>query len=982
MTDPQDRPRRPEADFDLPPDVPFDLRATAASGELGRRDFVRLLGASIALAGLSGCVRRPREPILPYVTRPPGATPTAARHYATSMTLDGYATGLLVESHTGRPTKIEGNPDHPASLGAAGVFEQASLLGLYDPQRARTVRFGARRSAWQAFAGELGEAPMRKAAGARGAGLHLLLEPTASPIVHELLSQVRERYPEAHVHWDAPLAGDAARIGSASAFGRPAHPVYDFTPADIVLSFDADVLGPVPFGLRYAHDFAESRRIGSPSDRMSRLYVIETAPSVTGGMADHRLAVRPSDIPRLAAGLAARVAASTELGSVPAVPASGYDRWLDAVAADLVAHRGRAALVAGERQPAEVHAIVHLLNLALDGVGRTVRYIEPPVPAADSGTGLSALAEAIRAGSVGRLVILEGNPAYTAPPELEFARLLGGLADSAYLGLYRNETARACRWFIPGLHYLESWGDGKAWDGTVSPVQPLVDPLFGGHALIEVLAGLAGDARRPHELVREAWRTRRSAGGATSWEEAVQRGVVAGSAAPSVPVKPVGSLAAAVGRVGPDGGPASSLELMLPPSATVHDGRFANNPWLQELPDPVTKLTWGNAALLSSATASRLGVESEHLLEITSGGRSVTAPALVVPGHADGAVTLALGYGRAGGRGEGDEATAAGVGANAYLLRGAAGAAGAWAVTGIAVHPLGGSTRLAVTQDHWTMDGRPIALHATLDEYRRRPEVAPGERGRQLSLYEPKPPPELPQWAMVIDLAACTGCSACVVACQAENNVPVVGREGVLDRREMHWLRLDRYYAGTAEEPVALTQPMLCQHCEKAPCEYVCPVAATVHSPDGLNEMVYNRCVGTRFCSNNCPYKVRRFNWFNYNAEVSETERLAKNPDVTVRARGVMEKCTFCVQRIREAEITAELEGRPVRRGEVRTACQQACPTQAITFGSLADPGDDVTRLRDHPRAYEVLHELGTEPRVRYLARITNPNPRLTPPRA
>jgi molybdopterin-containing oxidoreductase family iron-sulfur binding subunit len=412
----------------------------------------------------------------------------------------------------------------------------------------------------------------------------------------------------------------------------------------------------------------------------------------------------------------------------------------------------------------------------------------------------------------------------------------------------------------------------------------------------------------------------------------------------------------------------------------VHDGRFANNPWLQELPDPVTKLTWGNAALLSPATAAQLRVESGRMLEITADGRSTAAPALILPGHADDVVTLALGYGRAAaGRGDGDERVAAGVGTNAYALRDGR---RRWSAVGITVRPLAETTTLAVTQGHWTMDGRPIALHASLDEYRRQPDVAPHERGRPLSLYEPHAQPGVPQWAMVIDLSACTGCSACVVACQAENNVPVVGRQGVLDRREMHWLRLDRYYAGTPDEPVVLSQPMLCQHCEKAPCEYVCPVAATVHSPDGLNEMVYNRCVGTRFCSNNCPYKVRRFNWFNYNAEVSETERLAKNPDVTVRARGVMEKCTFCVQRIREAEIAAELEGRPVERGAVRTACQQACPAQAIAFGSLTDPDDEVTRLRDHPRAYEVLHELGTQPRVRYLARITNPNPRLAPGRA
>ncbi|HET8833322.1 MAG TPA: 4Fe-4S dicluster domain-containing protein, partial [Gemmatimonadales bacterium] len=419
----------------------------------------------------------------------------------------------------------------------------------------------------------------------------------------------------------------------------------------------------------------------------------------------------------------------------------------------------------------------------------------------------------------------------------------------------------------------------------------------------------------------------------------------------------------------------SALEIALVPDRSVHDGRFANNPWLEELPDPITKLTWGNAALLSPREAARRGVESGQMLEIATGARRLTIPALVVPGHADGAVTIAVGYGRrAAGRGEGIEEVAAGVGADAYSLRTAA---DGFALPGASVRPLADRTDLAVTQQHWDMEGRPIALHATLEQFRRQPVVAPGERGRPLALYQPARDPGQPQWAMVIDLSACTGCSACVVACQAENNVPVVGRRGVQQSREMHWLRIDRYYAGTPDDPVMLSQPMLCQHCERAPCEYVCPVAATVHSPDGLNEMVYNRCVGTRFCSNNCPYKVRRFNWFDYNAEVSETERLAKNPDVTVRARGVMEKCTFCVQRIREAEIASQVDGRRLGTGEVRTACQQACPTQAIVFGSLTDADDPVAALRDQPRAYSVLHELGTEPRVRYLARITNPNPKL-----
>lgn len=960
----------------------FPPAADVAPGEFSRRSFVRLLGAGLALAGVNGCVRRPRERILPYVHRPPEITPTIAQHYATSMTVGGYATGLLVESHTGRPTKVEGNPDHPASLGAAGVLEQASVLGLYDPNRARTVRLGGRPSSWDAFAAALAGVAAPDEAGARGRGLHLLVEPTASPFELALLDRVRERFPDVRIHRDAPLAIS----------GAAPHAVYDFTAADVVLAFDADFLTGMPFSLRYAHDFATRRRVASPADGMNRLYAIEPAPTVTGRTADHRLRAGPREVAGLLAALAARfgVAGDSGQGAAGGESVGEHARWLDAVAADLVQHRGRAAIVVGERQPPAVHALAQRMNVALGAVGSTVRYIEPPIPPADAGTGLAALADALQDGEVGWLLVLDANPVYTAPPDLGLPALLARARQSAYLGLYRNETARACRWFAPAQHYLESWGDGRAWDGTVSLVQPLIEPLFGGHSTADVLLALSGNRSSAHEALRDSYRPRLGANFERSWDELLQRGVLpetaapaseaalAASAQPPAPSVPAPAATPAPSHPERSEGsrPPGTLDLLLAPSAALHDGRFANNAWLQELPDPITTLTWGNAALLSPATATRLGVVQGQSIEIAAGSQTIALPVVVVPGHADDAVSVSLGYGRPKNlSGEGAEEIAAGVGANAWRFRPAD---GGFVVPGVRVRALGARVELPVTQRHWEMDGRDIALSATLAEYRERETIAPKERGKPLALYEPDSRPQSPdQWAMTIDLSTCTGCSACVVACQAENNVPVVGAEGVRDGREMHWLRLDHYFAGTADEPVTLSQPMLCQHCERAPCEYVCPVAATVHSPDGLNEMVYNRCVGTRFCSNNCPYKVRRFNWFDYNAEVSETERLAKNPDVTVRARGVMEKCTFCVQRIREKQIVARGEGRGVKAGEVRTACQQACPSQAIVFGSLTNADDEVTRWRDHPRAYSVLHELGTEPRVRYLARITNPNPAL-----
>ena len=965
----------------------FPAGADELAGGMTRRSFVRLLGASMALAGIGGCFERPRERILPYVSDPPEATPGVARHYATAMTLGGYTTGLLVESHVGRPTKVEGNPDHPASLGAAGVYEQASLLQLYDPARARAPRLGRRAVGWSDIAALLSPPRLAPVVGARGAGLRLLLEPCAAPMLTEMLGRVRERYPEAQIHFYSPLASRESERASSTAFGRALLPQHDFRSADVVLSLDADFLASGPFSLRYARDFADRRRIATPADEMNRLYVIEPGLSVTGGFADHRLRVRAAEVERLAGAVLAGVVAirggrdlpaglaSTAAAIVTWGPTARHAAWIGALARDLAAHAGRAVVIAGERQPPRVHLIAHLLNAALGHAGGTVRYIDSPLLEAGAPSHeLGPLVTAMRGGAVRALIVLGGNPVYTAPANLDFPAALRRVPTTLYHGLYGNETGRACHAFVPSLHYLESWADGRAYDGTASLVQPLIAPLYGGRTEAELLAALLGEpGAGAHDLLRELWRGRM--GGPDfdgSWDEALQRGVIAGSAAPTAtPNWRWDAIRTELaGTPAPTG---DGYELVLDQDPSVYDGRFANNVWLQELPDPRTKLTWGNAALLSPATAARMGVATGDVVELAWHGRSVRVPAYLLPGHGDDSVSLSLGYGR----GPGDEVVAAGVGASGYRLLTSDMPRFGGGLVISAVHEPGGAPlreRMASTQAHWRLEGRPIALRATLDDYRRNPGFTEPERGRMLSLYEPDYG-EGDQWAMVIDLGTCTGCSACVVACQAENNIPVVGKEGVLDGREMHWLRIDRYFEGSVEDPAVLMQPMLCQHCEKAPCEYVCPVGATLHSPDGLNEMVYNRCVGTRFCSNNCPYKVRRFNWFDYNAEVAETERMAKNPDVTVRGRGVMEKCTFCVQRIREAQITAGINGSAT--GEVRTACQQACPTRAITFGSLNDAGSELARRRAESRRYAALHELGTAPRVQYLAAITNPNPEL-----
>jgi molybdopterin-containing oxidoreductase family iron-sulfur binding subunit len=979
---------RAEDDPRTPRERPGASSASRRDGEgapgappdgVSRRDFLKILGAGVAL-GMGACTRPPREKILPYADRPPEVTPGIPAYYATSMVLGGYATGLLVASHTGRPVKVEGNPGHPASLGAAGVYEQASPLQLYDPERGKGVLYRGQPATWGALQAALGLAPPFRARwGGRGEGLAFLLEPTSSPLLLTLLARVRDRFPAARVFFHGPARDDSAPRGALLAFGRPVHPRYDLSRAAVVVSLDADFLGgEMPYGLRYARDFAERRRIAGPGGVMNRLYVAEGMPSPTGALADHRLRLRTGEVRQAAAALLAALAegGQVRLPALPAAPEGSpvppeVRAWAAAAARDLALHRGEGVVLAGGRQPPEVHALAHLLNEATGNLGRTAWVTEPVLAGVGEGdAGLRELAEAIRGGAVRTLVVLEGNPAYTAPADLGLAGLLRRVPQTVYLGLYADETAAACGWYVPAQHYLESWGDARAYDGTLSLVQPLILPLYPeARAPADLLAPFAGlGGSTPHDLLREGWRTRVGGDFEAFWEAVLGRGFVPGTEAPPVAAAPRWD-PALLGHAGR--GEQAGIELVFPLDPSVYDGRFANLGWLQELPGPLSKLTWDNAALLSPRTARRFGVETGDVVELRLDGRRLRAPALVLPGQADDSVALSQGYGRAGA-----ESLARGVGANANLLRSSAAPCFADGASVKRVLDGGKPVRhaLAITQAHGTQEGRPVALHATLEEYRRDPELARRERGRALSLYAPVDY-RGEQWAMTIDLSLCTGCSACVVACQAENNVPVVGKEEVLRSREMHWLRIDRYFSGTEEDPQVVMQPMLCQHCEKAPCEYVCPVNATTHSPDGLNEMTYNRCVGTRFCSNNCPYKVRRFNWFDYNAEKPETERMLMNPDVTVRARGVMEKCTYCVQRIRRHQIDEQTGRADPLAHPLQTACQQACPTRAIVFGSLGDPASEVARMRREPRAYAVLHELGTEPRTRYLAKISNPAP-------
>ncbi|HET6610413.1 MAG TPA: 4Fe-4S dicluster domain-containing protein [Kofleriaceae bacterium] len=937
------------------------------SGGLSRREALRLLGASAGLAGLGACQQPPSKKILPYVNRPADVTPGMPDYYATSMVLDGFATGLLIESHQGRPTKVEGNPEHPASLGKAGVLEQASVLGVYDPDRATQISHRQVVSSWPAFVREV-------ARHGPSQGLRFVLPPQSSPVLADLVDAIAGHHPGARFVYHSPVSRKEAYRATQAIYGTPLEVQRDFSRAKVVVSFEADFLATMPFSVRAAHDYGKRRHLAAPDGDMGRLYVVETVPSATGSVADNRLRSRSRDIWRIAAQVVSALLAQQAQGLPPALArqitaaAGSVGPWAQAVARDLLRYPGESIVVAGDAQPAATHLLAQVANHILGNVGKSVWLTAPAILDPLGDHDLAGLVSEIHAGAVDRLIILEGNPVYTAPADLEFERALARVRQTAHVSLFDNETSAACKWLVPAKHYLESWGDARAYDGTISFVQPLLRPLYAARSVIEVLGLFSGRAViSDHELVESYWQSRRPIGASfrSWWQTHLQRGVVPDTAAPRATAQATWAQAGAILASAPADG--DSLEIRFPVSPAVYDGRFANNVWLQELPGTVTRLSWGNALLVSPATAKAMRVSDTDVVTVERAGRRVRAPILEIPGHADGVVSLYLGYGR-----RGSERAARGVGTNAYLLRTTDADSFARDVT---VTRTGEHHDLALAQLHWDLHDRPIAFSTTAAIYRANPDFTERARGPAPSLL-PNYGRSGNQWAMTIDTGICTGCSACVIACQAENNIMVVGRKGVMGGREMQWLRIDRYYKDPSKpDPEVIHQPMLCQHCENAPCEYVCPVNATVHSPDGLNEMVYNRCVGTRFCSNNCPYKVRRFNWFEY-ADPS-IRKLQRNPDVTVRDRGVMEKCTYCVQRIRRAEIAANLGHRDLRPGEVQTACQQTCPTGAIQFGSLSHPDTDMVRWRQQPRQYDCLHEVGTRPRTQYLAKITNPNPEI-----
>ncbi len=927
----------------------FPEYASEWDNGISRRRFLQLMGASLALAGLTACSRQPQEKLVPYVRRPEEIIPGKPLFYATTFPHRGYGKGVLVRTEMGRPTKIEGNPDHPASLGATDIFMQASVLGLYDPDRSQTVRQQKEISTLDAFT-QFAETRVKEHEADQGAGLFLLTGKTTSPSFGDQLQRLQKRFPK--LSW-CPYE-PAAPIRAQSVTGKNAEPVYDLSNADVILSLDADFLFSGPDNLILTKAFSKKRR--DPSVDFSRLYVIESAPSVTGAKADVRWRRKPSEIVTFARELADHLLQ----GAAAASPE------IKQLADDLQQHRGRSVIMAGDYQPEIVHALAFQLNQALGNIGSTVVYREadaPPIPAIS----LADFTAALQQGAAQTLLLLGVVPVYDLPPALNFPAALAQVEHSIHLGLYDDETGSHCRWHVPESHYLEAWGDILAGDGTPSLIQPVIESLYPDTASVLEVISLFVDLppQKSYDIVRNYWQRNLATTVPNAWENSLNKGVVVGLATAAVPapVQAIRSANAPPKVLSPN----SPLEISFRPDTAVDDGRYANNAWLQELPRPLSKLTWDNVAMLSPGDAQIMGVTTGDVIRLTTGGSSVDAPVWVQPGHADGCVSVTLGYGRSS-VGE----VANGVGFNAGSLRSSL---DLWSQELVSAEVLGSRHELASTQHHFSMEGRGLIQLETLAEYKTDPKKAQEGMPDPLARENLYPPVEYKNyaWAMSIDLNTCVGCNACVVACQSENNIPVVGKDQVLKGREMHWIRVDRYFEGPPADPAMHFQPVTCMQCEDAPCEVVCPVGATVHTSEGLNDMVYNRCVGTRYCSNNCPYKVRRFNFLEYSDAAHPTLALQKNPDVTVRSRGVMEKCTYCVQRIETVRIDAQKEMRPIVDGEIVTACQAACPAEAIVFGNINDPTSRVSRLKASPRNYGLLAELNTRPRTTYLAKVTNP---------
>ena len=966
----------------------FPSQASEWVDPVSRRGFLKLMSASLALAGLSGCTKQPDEAIYPYIKQPEDLILGKPVYFATAYPFPTGAVPLLVKSDAYRPIKLEGNPEHPYNRGSSDAMTQGTLLGLYDPDRSPRVTYRGENSQWAAFQSAF-RSKLAETKSSGGSGIVFLTSTVTSPTLANQWKQAQALYPNLKLVQYDPVNRDSARAASKAAFGEYVDAQYRLDGADVIVSLDADFLSGIahPGFLRLAGDYAKRRKL-EPGVEMNRLYSVESTTTTTGLKAEHRLAVKASQVESVALQLQELLGAGgSAAGGTGAAETS---KFLEALAKDLKTNAGKSVVIPGEQQSPTVHLAAIAINQALGNVGKTVVYTETvnPLPTEQTAD-LRALVADINAGKVQWLVVLNSNPLYSAPADLDFESALKNVDTLAHLGAYLDETAQFAQWHINSAHYLEMWSDVRAYDGTVTIIQPMIEPLYGGHSSHDVLQSILETPDvSAFEAVRETWKPLVKGDFEAAWRKALHAGFIDGSDfdAKTVSAKAGASLPAS---------PAASsdgFEVIFRPDPNIYDGRLAHISWLQELPKPVTNLSWDNAALVSMDTIGKLKLTEADIIEIELNGRKVNAPLLVMPGHPNDSITVYLGSGRRTG-----SRVAGGVGFNAYLIRTSDSPLFA---QGAKVKATGGRWDLAVTKSHYgdhrsvsdggdgsgthSLEGneaadRGIIRYATLEEFRANPAFAQEghEKPAQDESLFPSYRYDKNAWGMAIDLNSCVGCNACVVSCYAENNIAVVGKQQVKIGRNMQWLRIDTYFEGDLESPKAHFQPMTCQHCENAPCEQVCPVGATVHTPEGLNTMVYNRCVGTRYCANNCPYKVRRFNFLLFSDYETESLKLMRNPDVSVRSRGVMEKCTYCLQRISAAKIDADKENREIRDGEIVTACQQACPTNAIEFGNINDKNSRVAKLKAQQRDYQVLADLNTRPRTTYTAGVINPNPEL-----
>lgn len=942
---------------------------------LNRRHLLQWLAAVAGLISSGACTRQPKEYIVPYAKMPEHIIPGKSIFYATSFPLNGFGLGVLVESHMGRPTKVEGNSLHPASFGSTDAFAQASLLTLYDPDRAQAVTYMGQISSWERFTLDLQTAMQKAQTSGKNGSIRILTPTVTSPTLGDQLNSLTKQNPLIKWHQCSPMGCDNQNQGSLYAFERSVSVKYDLSMADVVVSLDADIFMNTAGRIAYAKQFSKKRLPNSGPANPNRLYSLYSTPSLTSAVSDHRLGIPPSQIEICVYALAKAVGCNLK-HSVSLT--SDQSQWIDNLAKDLKNHPSRGVVIVDEMQPPSVHVLAHAINDQLGNFNKTVFLIDPlEIAPTIQNQSITELVMDMKDGKVDILLILSTNPVYSLPSILDFSSAMAKVAFKAQLSLYHDETTPLCNWHIPECHYMESWGDIRSYDGTISLIQPIIEPIFASKSSLEFVAAILGQPnQRGYEIVQNYWKTSRpSSTFENDFNVWLQTGSIPNTTSSPLNLKP--KLDYLNSNLFDRNQTSQQLEVCFRPDPCVWDGEFSNNAWLQELPKPLSKLTWDNAALVSPITAEQLNLSNGDIIELSYQGLRLKAPVWILPGHALSTLTLNMGYGRSGGG-----RLAQNIGFNVNQLRMAT---NQWFQKNIKIQKTNQKYTLACTQEHHSLHGRNIIQFSSLDAYRSNPDLFKEKDFREATFQPTIPlnpqafPPdheEEYQWGMAINLNTCIGCNACVVACQAENNIPVVGKEGVILGREMHWLRIDTYYSGKLDNPDTYFQPLPCMHCESAPCELVCPVNATVHSKQGLNQMVYNRCVGTRYCSNNCPYKVRRFNYFDYN-DPRPLLKMVRNPDVTVRSRGVMEKCTYCIQRISQARIEARVEGRTLQAEEVQTACQQVCPTNAIVFGNINDSNWQVTKLKQTALNYELLGDLNTKPRTTYLAKIKNHNSKM-----